>query len=285
MARKSMGRAILAASLLAIFSGQAIAALPFITDDAGTVEKGVTQVELWYAGATDTETVSGSSVKTEENLPGATLGLGVADTVDLTFGFARVWGGTTVDGVTSSDTGSADFLVNMKWRFYETSGLAFAVKPAVGYSYLVGGASDEETTLYGGWLIATKEERSGRRQPERGVFLPRLPVGGGAECQQEQHLECFGPGDVRDPRGMEAGTGRRGVYQSGQELERYSGIRAGWSDLVAAQKRRSEPGIQIRPHPSRAGFRRDRGDYRPVLGGMKCLPDVSAGLPLNRGVS
>ena len=156
MARKSMGRAILAASLLAIFSGQAVAALPFITDDAGTVEKGVTQVELWYAGATDTETVSGSSVKTEENLPGATLGLGVADTVDLTFGFARVWGGTTVDGVTSSDTGSADFLVNVKWRFYEKSGLAFAVKPAVGYSYLVGGASDEETTLYGGWLIATK---------------------------------------------------------------------------------------------------------------------------------
>ena len=125
MARKGMGRAILAASLLAIFPGQAIAALPFITDDAGTLGKGTSQVELFYARSTDKETVSGSSVETEENLPGGALSHGVAEKVDLAVGFARVWGDTTVDGVSSSDTGSADFLVNVKWRFYETSGLAF----------------------------------------------------------------------------------------------------------------------------------------------------------------
>jgi hypothetical protein len=96
-------------------------------------------------------------VKTEVNLPGAALSHGVAETVDLAVGFARVWGDTTVDGVTSSDTGNADFLVNVKWRFYETSGLAFTIKPEVGYSYLVGGANDEAVTLYGGRLIVTKE--------------------------------------------------------------------------------------------------------------------------------
>jgi hypothetical protein len=157
MFRKGIGTAYLSAFFLAVFSGHAFAALPFTTDDAGTVSKGETQVELWYAGSTDEETVSGSKVKTEENLPGATLGHGVAETVDLTFAFARVWGDTTVDGVSSSDVGTADFAVNMKWRFYEKSGLAFAVKPLVGYSYLVGGANDEDATSYGGWLIATKE--------------------------------------------------------------------------------------------------------------------------------
>ena len=157
MARKGMGAAILGISLWAIFPGQAIAALPFITDDAGTLGTGTSQVELFYAWSTDKETVTGSSVKTEENLPGAALSHGVAEKVDLAFGFARVWGDTTVDGVSSSDTGSADFSVNLKWRFYESSGLAFAIKPEVGYSYLVGGANYEDTTLYGGRLIVTKE--------------------------------------------------------------------------------------------------------------------------------
>ena len=120
MFRKSIGTAFLAASFLAAFSGYAFAALPFITDDAGTLGKGTSQVELWYVGNTDKETVSGSSVKTEENLPGATLGHGFAETVDLTFGFARVWGDTTVDGVSSSDVGTADFAVTMKWPLWPT---------------------------------------------------------------------------------------------------------------------------------------------------------------------
>jgi hypothetical protein len=111
-------------------------------------------------GNTDKETVSGSSVKTEENLPGATLGHGVAKKVDLTAGFARVWGDTTVDGVSSNDAGSAVFTLSAKWRFYENAGVGIALKPLVGYSYLVGGTGSDHATSYGGWLIVTKEHEA-----------------------------------------------------------------------------------------------------------------------------
>jgi len=159
---KSMRRAIFLAFFLVSVAGSlpAFAALPFITDDAGTLGKGVTQVELWYVGNTDKETVSGSSVKTEQNLPGATLGHGVAEKVDLTVGLARVWGDTTVDGVSSSDAGSAFFTLSAKWRFFENAGVSFALKPLVGYSYLVGGTGSDYATSFGGWLIVTKEHEA-----------------------------------------------------------------------------------------------------------------------------
>jgi len=157
---KGMGSAILAALLMAILAGQAFAALPFITDDAGTLGIGTSQVELLYARSTDKETVDGSVVKTDRNLPGATFGYGVAETLDLTLGFARSWGTRTLDGISSNDAGNADFLLTAKWRLDGPSGIAFAVKPLIGYSYLVGGTSDDHTTLFGGWIIATKEHEA-----------------------------------------------------------------------------------------------------------------------------
>jgi hypothetical protein len=157
---KGMGRAILAALLMAIFTGRAFAALPFITDDAGILGKGTSQVELLYARSTDKETVDGFGVKTDRSLPGATFGYGVAETLDLTLGVARSWGTVTVDGLSSNDAGSADYLLNAKWQFYEKAGFRFAVKPLVGYSYHVGGMSDNHVTLYGGWLIVTKEHEA-----------------------------------------------------------------------------------------------------------------------------
>ena len=154
---KDMGRVILSVLLIAMMAGHAFAALPFITDDAGTLGKGTSQVELLYARSTDKETDGGSTVKTDRNLPGATFGYGIAETLDLTLGFARSWGTETVDGISSNDSGNADYLLNAKWQFYEKAGFRFAVKPLVGYSNHVGGASDEHVTLYGGWLIVTKE--------------------------------------------------------------------------------------------------------------------------------
>ena len=157
---KGIGRLTLSAFLTAMIAGHAIAALPFITDDAGTLGKGTSQVELLYAGSTDKETDGDSTVKTDRNLPGATFGYGIAETLDLTLGFARSWGTETVDGISSNDSGNADYLLNAKWQFYEKAGFRFAVKPLVGYSYHVGGASDEHVTLYGGWLIVTREHEA-----------------------------------------------------------------------------------------------------------------------------
>jgi hypothetical protein len=157
---KGIGRLTLAVFFTAMMTGQAIAALPFITDDAGTLGRGTSQVELVYARSTDKETDGGSTVKTDRNLPGATFGYGIGETLDLSLGFARTWGTETVDGISSNDSGNADCLLNAKWQFYEKVGIRFAVKPLVGYSNHVGGTSDEHVTLYGGWLIVTKEHEA-----------------------------------------------------------------------------------------------------------------------------
>lgn len=153
---KCTGRVALSAFLIATIAEHAFAALPFISDDAGTVTKGRSQVELSYERSSDKETVDGSVVRNDGNRVAATFGHGVADTFDLTLGFARPWGKSVVDGVSSNEAGTADFTLDAKWRFCEHSRFAFAVKPEIGYSYLVGGASEDHTTWYGGWLIATK---------------------------------------------------------------------------------------------------------------------------------
>jgi len=159
---KGSGRAFLSAFLMTIIAGNAFGALPFITDDADPLGKGTSQVELWYTRSTDKETVDGSTVKVDRNLPGATFGYGVADPLDLTLGFAREWDKVTVDGASSNDPGSALFTISTKWRFYENekTGYRFAVKPLAGYSYLVGGTSDDHTVSLGGWILATKEHDS-----------------------------------------------------------------------------------------------------------------------------
>jgi hypothetical protein len=155
-----MGRVALSAFLIAMIVEHAFAALPFLSDDAGTVSQGRSQVELSYERFADKETIDGSAVKNDGNQVAATFGHGIADTFDLTLGFARPWGKSVVDGVSSNEVGTADFTMDAKWRFCEHSGFAFAVKPEIGYSYLVGGASEDHTTWYGGWLIATKEIES-----------------------------------------------------------------------------------------------------------------------------
>jgi len=157
--RQGIGRIFFAVFFVAITAGNARSELPFITDDAETLGKGTSQVELWYLGSTDKETVDGASVKANMNLPGATFGYGVTDRLDLTLGLARVWGNVSVNGVPSSEPGNALFTLNAKWRFHEDerSGFHLALKPLVGYSYVVGGTGDDHTVSLGGWLVATKE--------------------------------------------------------------------------------------------------------------------------------
>lgn len=154
------GTAVLAVLLAGSWAGNACAALPFFTDDAGTLDKGRSQVELWYEGFSDRESVDGSEVKTLANLPGATFGYGVSEHFDLTLGVLRGWSRVTVDGVRSSDPGSAAFTLSAKWNVFEKREFYVTVKPLVAYTYRVGGASEEHATSYGGSLIVTREHGS-----------------------------------------------------------------------------------------------------------------------------
>jgi len=157
---KGMGTAVLAARLLGMTGGNACAELPFLTDEAETLGKGTRQVELWYTRAADKGTADGSVVKTDQHLPGATFGYGVAETLDLTLGFARLWGVVKADGSSSNDAGSAVSTLSAKWRFHEYKGFHFAVKPLVGYSYRLGGPRDDHTVSCGGWLLVTREHEA-----------------------------------------------------------------------------------------------------------------------------
>lgn len=159
---KGKGKGILGAILLACAALQdpAFAALPFVTDDAGTLGKGTSQVELWYEGFSNRETVAGSEVKTFANLPGATFGYGVAESLDLTLGFLRAWSEATVDGVRSNDAGSAAFTLGAKWNVFEKRGFYATVKPLVSYTYRVGGTGEEHAASYGGSLVVTREHGS-----------------------------------------------------------------------------------------------------------------------------
>lgn len=157
---KEAWAAILAALLVGLFAGDACAALPFFTDDAGTLGNGTSQVELWYEGFSDRKSVDGSEVKTSANLPGATFGYGVSEHLDLTLAALRGWNEETVDGVRSSDPGSAAFTLSAKWNIFEKREVYVTVKPLVAYTYRVGGTGGEHVTSYGGLLIVTREHGS-----------------------------------------------------------------------------------------------------------------------------
>lgn len=147
----------IAALFSATVTGPAFAAHPLISDDAGTLGKGASQIELNGQWSSDKETVEGTGTESRASQIATTYGYGVAEKVDLTFGITRQWGETESGGLTGNDPGFVNFSFSSKWQFFETSGFSFAVKPQLGYSYVVGGSKDDYTPSYGVALIATKE--------------------------------------------------------------------------------------------------------------------------------
>lgn len=136
---------IFSTALLLLSAGTSFAAHPLVSDDAGTLGKGNMQVELIGEIGTDKETAGGSTTKTSGKQVATSFGVGLADKIDLTVGFARPWGSGDIDGATFKDAGSADFSLAIKWQVYENEGFSVAVKPQLGYSYAVG-VSDDNTT-------------------------------------------------------------------------------------------------------------------------------------------
>lgn len=134
----------------------AFAAHPMITDDAGTLGKGTIQVELNGDIGTDRNTHSEHTTYNSSQIA-TTIGFGVADKIDVTFGYTRPWGDGDVNGTAFHDNGSNDLGLNMKLHLFEHEGISFAVKPQIGYSYILGGQENDYTMSYGLSLILTKE--------------------------------------------------------------------------------------------------------------------------------
>lgn len=150
-------QATIVACFITFVAGPAFAAHPLISDDAGTLGKGTTQIELNGQWSSDKETVEGAGVESRTSQVVTTYGYGVAEKVDLTLGVARQWGELESGGLTENDPGFVNFSLSSKWQFLETSGFSFAFKPQFAYSYVVGGSKDDYILSYGVALIATKE--------------------------------------------------------------------------------------------------------------------------------
>lgn len=133
------------------------AAHPLISDDAATISKGAVQVELIGDISSDRETSGGSTTRTSVVQLATTIGVGVTDQLDVSFGVARPWGRVDVDGAAFNSSGSVDLSLFAKWLIFEREGFSVAVRPQLGYSYAVGAPSGDHAVSYGAALILSKE--------------------------------------------------------------------------------------------------------------------------------
>jgi len=149
-----MKRIFLCTIFILLHSGLAFAAHPLITDDAGTQGKGKFQLEInAQYGRDDNEGAI------QHTTPAVTaLTYGVIEPVDVSIGVPYQWIKTRDSETTERHDGFGDVVLAVKWRFYETDGFSFALKPAVTFP-----TGDEDKGLgtgkvtYSLFFITTKE--------------------------------------------------------------------------------------------------------------------------------
>lgn len=113
-------------------SAPSFAAHPLISDDAGTQGTGNFQLELNGQYDWDRENEGGVTIKTTGGQASSTLSYGVAENVDLVLSLPYLWVKTKEEDSTVYDeNGIGDMVFETKWRFKETGGFSFALKPGV----------------------------------------------------------------------------------------------------------------------------------------------------------
>ncbi|HMK56626.1 MAG TPA: transporter [Dissulfurispiraceae bacterium] len=149
-----MKRVLLCTIFMLLLSSLAFAAHPLITDDAGTQGKGKFQLEInAQYGRDDNEGAI------QYTTPAATaLTYGVIDPVDVSIGVPYQWIKTMDSETTERHDGFGDVVLAVKWRFYETDGFSFALKPGITFPT---GDQDKELgtgkVTYSLFFITTKE--------------------------------------------------------------------------------------------------------------------------------
>jgi len=136
-------------------TGTAFASHPLISDDAGTQGKGKFQLEINGQYGHDRDD---SNVVQSTTPAASTLTYGIIDSVDAIVGIPYVWLKVKDTESTSRQSGLADIAAALKWKFYETDGFSFAVKPGITFP-----TGDEDKQLgtgkitYSLFFITTKE--------------------------------------------------------------------------------------------------------------------------------
>jgi hypothetical protein len=137
-ARNSMRMTILkknAALLFAfLFSTNAYAAHPLITDDTSTQGKGKVQIEINSEFSSEKEQTQRLSVDETGGKAGAALSYGIADNIDLVVGMPLKWYTFKEGGmIVAYESGIGDMGIELKWRLLESeeSGMSLALKPGL----------------------------------------------------------------------------------------------------------------------------------------------------------
>jgi len=140
--------------MIVVLAGTAFAAHPLITDDTGTQGKGKFQFEL--NGEYRHESEDGATDNT--TAVAGMLSYGATDKLDIVLGIPYQSIRTKDSGDTNSEDGISDVSIELKWRFYDSDGLSFALKPGTTFP-----TGDEGKGLgagkmtYSMFFIATKE--------------------------------------------------------------------------------------------------------------------------------
>lgn len=112
------------------------AAHPLITDDTSTQGKGKFQVEFNIEFTRDKVTDEEVTTKEKGGEASSILSIGMAERVDLIFGLPYQWSKVKEnEEVISKERGVLDLSVEVKWRFWETEGLSFALKPGLTFRF------------------------------------------------------------------------------------------------------------------------------------------------------
>jgi len=103
------------------------AAHPLITDDAGTIGAGKTQLEI--NGEYEHEKEGGVTTQTTQGA--ASLCYGLSESMDLIIGLPYQHVRATDDTTIMTDNGFSDTSIEVKWRLYEHDEWGLAIKPGI----------------------------------------------------------------------------------------------------------------------------------------------------------
>lgn len=118
--------------LTVVFFTLSYAAHPLITDDTGTQGKGKFQIEFNTEFSRDKETVDEVTTRERRGEVSTILSYGLGEEVDLVVGLPYQWSKVKENGETmANENGLSDLSLEVKWRFWETEGLSFSLKPGV----------------------------------------------------------------------------------------------------------------------------------------------------------
>ncbi|OGQ96284.1 MAG: hypothetical protein A2521_12230 [Deltaproteobacteria bacterium RIFOXYD12_FULL_57_12] len=117
---------VLTAGLL-LWGTAAFAAHPLITDDAGTLGKGNSQLEV--NGQYDHDDEDG--VREESSELALTLSYGLVDNADLVVGIPYQAIRSKEAGMTAAADGISDTSLEVKWKFYDQESMSLALKPGL----------------------------------------------------------------------------------------------------------------------------------------------------------